>query len=121
MGWSNITYLAARAQVNTFGKRVIFIFDDGTKSEGKAIITTKEDDLKNEYAKIDSSSLIASVFKAMTPEPYKLKKMIVQNETYRITTRKISDDGFNCFSLALEQEDFGPQVFDIEEGDFDAS
>ena len=33
MGWSNMTYLAARAQVNTFGEEVIFLYEDGTYCE----------------------------------------------------------------------------------------
>lgn len=120
MGWSNITYLAARAQVNTFGEDVIFLYEDGTYSKVKAIITTKEENLKNNYGQIDGSGMVAAVFKAMTPEPYEVKKMIVREDLYRITTRKISDDGFNYFHLVLEEDDFWLSKFNPE-GGLDAS
>ena len=100
MGWNNISFIAARSQINLLGEYMTLIFDDGTEKNTKGIVTIKDDVLKKNYAEFDGYSLIVALFKAHVPDHKKLINIYLQEVMYSIINYKMDPDGFYYFYLS---------------------
>ena len=99
MNWENLTRIAAKSQMRTFGREIVISFDGSDDLKTKGIISTKMEKQKHSHCEVEGYSIYVAVLKELINEPQDVTFIKIDDKRYEIISYKYEIDGFYGFYL----------------------
>ena len=100
MTWENLTEIATRTHLKTFGSEIILFFSDGRELSTKGIFSPQITKLKENNSDFESYALKLSIAQKDVNDLQSVVEIYVKEKRYQILKYEMEADGFVVFFLS---------------------